>query len=182
MTFGDGNANMYPLVSLGVGSHEISHGFTEQHSNLAYFGQSGGINEAFSDMAAQAAEYYSKQQCSWSIGEEIFKGKHEALRYMERPSKDGKSIDKASQYRPQMDVHHASGVYNRLFYVLAHQPGWDVRQAFQVMIKANMDYWTPFTNFKEGACGILSATEDLKYPLESVKKSLDDVSISYEYC
>ncbi len=59
MTFGDGDATMYPLVSLGIGGHEISHGFTEQHSALEYFGQSGGMNESFSDMAAQAAEYYS---------------------------------------------------------------------------------------------------------------------------
>ena len=36
MTFGDGIDMFYPLVFLGVGAHEISHGFTEQHSNLIY--------------------------------------------------------------------------------------------------------------------------------------------------
>src|SRR4029079_4516028 len=56
MTFGDGVRMFYPLTSLGVAAHEISHGFTEQHSNLTYYGQSGGMNEAYSDMAAQAAE------------------------------------------------------------------------------------------------------------------------------
>ena len=58
MYFGDGASYFYPLVSLDVTSHEISHGFTEQHSSLQYSGQSGGINEAFSDMAGEAAEYY----------------------------------------------------------------------------------------------------------------------------
>ena len=95
MTFGDGDTMMYPLVSLGVGAHEISHGFTEQHSNLEYYGQSGGINEAFSDMAAQAAEYYSAKKNSWQIGPEIMKedSGYEALRYMDKPSRDGSSID-----------------------------------------------------------------------------------------
>ena len=59
MTFGDGGDILYPLVSLSIGAHEISHGFTEQHSDLQYFAHSGGINESFSDMASQAAAYYS---------------------------------------------------------------------------------------------------------------------------
>ena len=57
MTFGDGAATFYPLVSLDVTSHEISHGYTEQNSGLQYTGQSGGMNEAYSDIAGEAAEY-----------------------------------------------------------------------------------------------------------------------------
>ena len=53
MTFGDGATTFYPLVSLDVAAHEVSHGFTEQNSGLVYSGQSGGINEAFSDMAGK---------------------------------------------------------------------------------------------------------------------------------
>jgi len=121
MTFDDGRDFMHPLVSLGVGAHEISHGFTEQHSSLIYYGQSGGINEAFSDMAAQAAEYYTLKKSSWTIGSEIMKESSgmEALRYMERPSRDGRSIDHTSDYYQGLDVHHSSGVYNRLFYLLS---------------------------------------------------------------
>ena len=55
MTFGDGASTFYPLVSLDVASHEVSHGFTSQNSNLTYSGQSGGINEAYSDMASAKA-------------------------------------------------------------------------------------------------------------------------------
>src|SRR3546814_12024257 len=58
MTFGDGASTFYPLVSLDVSSHEVSHGYPEQNSGLNYSVQSGGINEAFSDMAGEAAEYY----------------------------------------------------------------------------------------------------------------------------
>lgn len=184
MTFGDGDTMMYPLVSLGVGGHEISHGFTEQHSSLEYFGQSGGMNEAFSDMAAQAAEYYSVGKSSWQIGPEIMKedSGYDALRYMDKPSRDGMSIDVADDYYGGLDVHYSSGVYNHLFYILANQPNWNIRMAFDVMVKSNMDYWTPYSTFDEGGCGMLNAAKDLGYPLDDVKKSLGEVTINYQSC
>ncbi|MDP1602056.1 MAG: M4 family metallopeptidase [Legionella sp.] len=184
MTFGDGERMMYPLVSLGVGAHEISHGFTEQNAGLEYYGQSGGMNEAFSDMAAQAAEFYSVGQSSWMIGAEIMKedSGYDALRYMDLPSKDGDSIDSADQYYSGLDVHYSSGVYNHLYYLMANQPGWDARKAFDVMVKANMDYWTPYATFVEGACGILSAAKDLGYSTDDIKQSLTTVAIKYQSC
>ena len=184
MTFGDGEDMMYPLVSLGVGAHEISHGFTEQHADLEYYGQSGGMNEAFSDMAAQAAEYYSTEHNSWQIGPEIMKESsgYDALRYMDKPSRDGMSIDSADDYYGGLDVHYSSGVYNRLYYLMANQPGWTARKAFDVMVKANMDYWTPYTSFDEGGCGVISAAGDLGYPVADVLKSLTEVAINYESC
>lgn len=184
MTFGDGDTMMYPLVSLGVGAHEISHGFTEQHANLEYVEQSGGMNEAFSDMAAQAAEFYSQGKNSWLIGAEIMKEEsgHQALRFMEEPSRDGKSIDRADQFQPGMNVHHSSGVYNRLFYLLANQPQWNTKQAFHVMIKANMDYWTPYSTFAEGACGIINAAHDLGFSVDDVKHALEQVALNGEVC
>ena len=184
MTFGDGDSMMHPLVSLGIGAHEISHGFTEQHADLEYFEQSGGMNEAFSDMASQAAEYYSQGKNSWAIGAEVMKAEsgHKALRYMDEPSRDGRSIDRADQYREGLNVHHSSGVYNRLFYLLANQPQWNVRQAFHVMIKANMDYWTPYSTFEEGGCGLINAAHDLGFSVADVKQSLEQVSINYQNC
>lgn len=184
MTFGDGEDIFYPLVSLGVGAHEISHGFTEQHSDLEYRGQSGGMNEAFSDMAAQAAEFYSLGISSWTIGSEITKedSGYEALRYMDQPSRDGESIDSADQYYSGIDVHYSSGVFNRLFYLMSTQPGWDTRKAFDVMVKANMDYWTSYSSFLDGGCGVLNATKDLGYSMDDVIDALNKVAINSERC
>jgi pseudolysin len=184
MTFGDGDTMMYPLVSLGVGAHEISHGFTEQHSNLEYYGQSGGINEAFSDMAAQASEYYSAGKNSWQIGPEIMKedSGYDALRYMDKPSRDGSSIDSADAYYGGLDVHYSSGVFNHLFYILSNQTNWNVRMAFDVMVKANMDYWTPYVTFDEAGCGVISAAKDLGFSVDDVKKSLTAVAINSDAC
>ena len=184
MTFGDGGSLFYPLVSLGIVAHEVSHGFTEQHSNLRYYGQSGGMNEAFSDMAAQAAEYFAYGNNSWTIGAEIIKpgAGFKALRYMDEPLRDGYSIDHKNEFEYGMDPHRSSGVYNKMFYLLATYPGWDVRQAFQVMVKANMDYWTPTTNFESGACGIVYAAQDLDYPLDGVETALSRVGLHPENC
>jgi pseudolysin len=181
MTFGDGGSWMYPLVSMGVGAHEISHGFTEQNSGLEYWGQSGGMNESFSDMAAQAAEYYSTGEASWMIGERIMKedSGYEALRFMDQPSKDGRSVDTAGDYYDGLDVHYSSGVYNHLFYLMSTTEGWTARKAFDVMVKANQDYWSPYSDFDEAAEGVLSAARDYGYDLEQVKAALDKVEVNY---
>lgn len=200
MNFGDGVTMFYPLTSLGVAAHEISHGFTTQHSNLKYEKQSGGINEAFSDMAAQAAEYFAYGKNSWQIGPEIFKEEGQALRYMDQPSKDCHgakpgpkvrcSLDDAGQYKDDIDVHYTSGIYNRFFYTLATTAGWDVRKAFNVMVQANAHYWTANTVFSvdptnprnSGACGILKAATDYDYNLNDVKAAFDVVKVKYSTC
>lgn len=190
MTFGDGVSMFYPLTSLGVAAHEISHGFTEQHSNLSYWGQSGGMNEAYSDMAAQAAEVYAYGKNSWQIGPEIFKRENEALRYMDKPSKDCNgnppgswcSIDDASQYYNGLDVHFSSGVYNHFFYLLGTSTKWTVKKAFDVMVHANQNYWTSNTNFETGACGVLKATKDLGYGVKAVKAAFKEVKIDTSKC
>ena len=51
VVIGDGCRLFHPLSSVDVVAHEIAHGFTEHTSGLIYRGQSGGLNEAFSDMA-----------------------------------------------------------------------------------------------------------------------------------
>jgi pseudolysin len=190
MTFGDGYSIFYPLTSLGVTAHEISHGFTEQHSNLTYTGQSGGMNESFSDMAAQAAEFYAYGKNTWQIGAEIFKAENEALRYMDKPSKDchGRkpgndcSIDDASQYRSNLNVHYSSGVYNHFFYVLGTSAGWDPKRAFDVMVHANSNYWTANATFVKAACGVINAAKDLGYDVTAIKTAFDVVKINYSNC
>src|SRR3546814_8285544 len=90
------------LTSLDVTSHEISHGFTEQNSGLQYSGQPGGMNEAFSDMAGEAAEYFDRGQNDWLVGAEIIKN-GTALRWMCTPTLDGRSIDDAADFTSSLD-------------------------------------------------------------------------------
>ena len=177
MTFGDGATTFYPLVSLDVAAHEVSHGFTEQNSGLVYSGQSGGINEAFSDMAGEAAENYMKGSNDWLVGAQIFKG-NGSLRYFEDPTRDGSSIGHASDYYDGIDVHHSSGVYNRAFYLLANTGGWNTRKAFEVFVLANRLYWGANTSFDQGACGVTRAATDLGYSLTDVAAAFTAVGVN----
>ena len=177
MTFGDGASTFYPLVSLDVSSHEVSHGFTEQQSNLTYSGQSGGMNEAYSDMAGEAAEFFMHGSNDWLVGADIFKGSG-ALRYMNNPPQDGSSIDNAANFTSSMDVHYSSGVYNKAFYLLANKPGWGTVKAFQVFARANRDYWTASSTFNQGACGVETAATDLGFTKADVTAAFTSVGVS----
>jgi pseudolysin/vibriolysin len=181
MNFGDGASTFYPLVSLDVTSHEISHGYTEQNSNLAYTGQSGGMNEAYSDIAGEAAEFYDRGAADFLVGRDIVKtsaGIGDALRYMCNPTQDGGSIDNAANYTSSLDVHYSSGVYNKSFCLLAKTAGWDVKKAFQVYALANKSYWTATSTFNSGACGVESAATDLGYNANDVIAAFTGVGVT----
>lgn len=179
MTFGDGYTSFYPLVSLDVVSHEVSHGFTEQNSGLVYFGQSGGINESFSDIAGEAAEFFVRGSNDWLVGADITKSQT-ALRYFETPSQDGQSIDSADQFYSGLDVHYSSGVFNRAFYLLAHKDGWDIRKAFETFAYANQFYWTSTATFESASCGVIRAAIDKNYNASRALESFLEVGVNCE--
>ena len=177
MTFGDGASRFYPLVSLDVAAHEVSHGFTEQNSGLVYSNQSGGMNEAFSDMAGEAAEYYMRGTNDWMVGEQIFKSAG-ALRYMDDPTRDGNSIGHASNYTSGMNVHYSSGVYNKAFYLLANKVGWNTRKAFDVFVDANRNYWTANMTFNQASCGVIDAATARGYSAADVTDAFSQVGVT----
>ena len=181
MTFGDGYTTFYPLVGLDVAAHEVSHGFTEQHSGLLYFGQSGGINESFSDIAGEAAEMYMRGSNDFKVGAEIFKA-GDALRYMDEPKTDGYSIGHTDKYYSGMDVHYSSGIFNKAFYLLVNPPEppdstWDVKKAFKLFARANQLYWTPSSTFDDAFDGLIKAAGDLSS--DDLSYSTDDVTAAF---
>src|SRR6476659_8270127 len=183
MSFGDGASTFYPLVSADVAGHEVSHGFTEQHSNLTYSGQSGGMNEAFSDMGGEATERYWKGSNDFLVGPEIFKGAAgQALRYMANPPQDGGSIDNAANYTSGLDPHYSSGVYNKMFCNLAKTSGWGTPTAFKVMARANALYWTASSTYASGACGVMTAATDLGLSTADAAAAFWRVGVSTSSC
>ena len=176
MTFGDGASRLFPLVSLDVVGHEVSHGYTQRTSGLIYRAQSGGMNEAFSDMSGEAVEAFLRGSNDWKIGYDIIKGSG-SMRYMNNPPLDRRSIGHARDYRNGMDVHYSSGVYNKAFYLLSSKPGWGIRKAFGVMIKANKMYWRPNSDFNSGVCGAMSAASDLGYNKCDVQSAFQSVGV-----
>ncbi|KTD14024.1 M4 family metallopeptidase [Legionella israelensis] len=180
-----GNGDIFLTApAQAVIAHELSHNFTEIHSGLFYEGQSGGINESFSDMAAIALQDYLSRSYSWywdgedwTIGREAVIGA-QPLRYMDDPTKDGMSIAHASDYTDDLNVHFSSGVFNKAFYLLAHKPGWSVQQAFQVMVDANMNYWSPIAYYDFAACGVIQAAIDRDLDKTAVMDAFAEVGVN----
>ncbi|MFJ6573702.1 M4 family metallopeptidase [Streptomyces sp. NPDC091292] len=127
MTYGDGSGNAKPLTSLDVAAHEMTHGVTAATAKLVYSGESGGLNEATSDIFAAAVEFYANNASDpgdYLIGEKIdINGNGTPLRYMDKPSKDGASKDSWYSGIGSVDVHYSSGPANHWFYLLSEGSG-----------------------------------------------------------
>lgn len=128
MTYGDGDGGSYlPLVAVDIAGHEMTHGVTSRTANLTYSGESGGLNEAMSDIFGTLVEYAANNSVStpnYLIGERIYTANNgsptptQALRYMFKPSLDNKSPDCYVGNIGNLDVHYSSGVANHFFYLL----------------------------------------------------------------
>ncbi|MET8406665.1 M4 family metallopeptidase [Streptomyces sp. NPDC005195] len=186
MTYGDGSGNTHPLTSLDVAGHEMSHGVTSNTAGLNYSGESGGLNEATSDIFGTGVEFYAANASDpgdYLIGEKInINGDGTPLRYMDKPSKDGGSADSWSSTVGNKDVHYSSGVANHFFYLLAEGSGAKTingvsynsptsngstvtgigrAKALQIWYKALTTYMTSTTNYKAARTATLSAASSL---------------------
>jgi len=127
MTYGDGDGVNYgPLVSLDVAGHEMSHGVTENTAGLTYSGESGGLNEATSDIFGTMVEFFAanpNDPGDYLIGEEFDLKNHAGFRRMDNPIADGSSPNCWSSNTKNLDVHYSSGVGNHFFYLLAEGSG-----------------------------------------------------------
>ncbi len=127
MTYGDGASNQRPLTSIDVAGHEMSHGVTEATANLNYFGDAGGLNESTSDIFGTAVEFSANNASDpgdYLIGEKInINGNGTPLRYMDKPSKDSRSVDCWSTSTGGMDPHYSSGPLNHWFYLASEGTG-----------------------------------------------------------
>ncbi|MEV7202377.1 M4 family metallopeptidase [Streptomyces griseoluteus] len=186
MTYGDGSGNVDPLTSLDVAGHEMSHGVTSNTAGLNYSGESGGLNEATSDIFGTGVEFYaanSSDPGDYLIGEKInINGDGTPLRYMDKPSKDGGSADYWSSSVGSKDVHYSSGVANHFFYLLSEGSGAKTingvsynsptyngstvtgigrAKALQIWYKALTTYMTSTTNYKAARTATLNAASAL---------------------
>ena len=129
MTYGDGSGNARPLVAIDVAGHEMSHGVTENvvPGGLTYSSESGGLNEATSDIFGSMVEFSANNASDagdYLIGEKInINGNGTPLRWMYDPTLDGLSHGCWSTTTRNIDVHYSSGVGNHFFFNLAEGTG-----------------------------------------------------------
>lgn len=171
MVFGDGKIFGRFTASLDVIGHELSHGVTEHEAGLAYFMQSGALNESMSDvfgvMVKQKLLNQTAAAANWLIGEELFKGRTlqgVALRSMKAPGtafddpllgKDPQPAHMKNYVRTFKDnggVHINSGIPNHAFYLVATALGgfaWDKagRIWYETLRDPQIKPLTGFTRF-----------------------------------
>jgi len=192
MFIGDGGSYFNNLGSIDVIGHEMGHGITAATSNLTYRGESGGLNESSSDIAGEAVEAYARAGGTgatlpvpsgndWMMGKEIAKN-GQPLRWMYKPSKDGKSPDAWKSNLKRLDVHYSSGPNNRMFYFLSmgssatvgsdyysqyltqapkNMTGIGIDKAYRIWFKANSTKFTSSTNYADARSKVLAAAQEL---------------------
>ncbi|MFF4362067.1 M4 family metallopeptidase [Streptomyces sp. NPDC001604] len=186
MTYGDGSGGTHALTSLDVAGHEMSHGVTSNTAGLEYSGESGGLNEATSDIFGTGVEFYANNSSDvgdYLIGEKIdINGDGTPLRYMDKPSKDGGSADSWYSGVGNLDVHYSSGPANHMFYLLSEGSGTKTingvtydsptsdgvavtgigrAAALQIWYKALTTYMTSSTNYAGARTAALNAAAAL---------------------
>ncbi|OAR23245.1 peptidase M4 [Streptomyces sp. ERV7] len=139
MVFGDGDGELFLdfTIPVDVIGHELTHGVTQYTANLEYFGQSGALNESFSDVFGSLIKQYalgqSADQADWLIGAGLLGPgiDGEALRSMKAPGtayddpqlgKDPQPATMDDFVRTSRDnggVHINSGIPNHAFYLAA---------------------------------------------------------------
>jgi Zn-dependent metalloprotease len=176
MIYGDGDGIVFKSFTsdIDIVGHELTHGVTENESNLDYENQSGALNESFSDifgiMIKQKYFNQDVKKANWLIGEKVMKGKNYAIRSMKAPGTaylnhpelgDDPQPATMDNYvnlpdTPAGDwggVHINSGIPNFAFYVAAYNIGgysWEKagRIWYEVLTDKNLAQSAAFTDVK----------------------------------
>ncbi|MCJ8167513.1 M4 family metallopeptidase [Pontibacter sp. E15-1] len=187
MRYGDGSTS--PLTSLDICAHEFGHGINQATANLVYQGESGALNEGFSDIWGAAVENWadpSKQH--WLIGEAV----GAPFRSMNNPSSLTYTLEDGTTgtypdtylgvgyYQGTADfggVHVNSSVLNYWFYLLSQGGngtndignlfkvvGISISKAAQIAYRAQRLYLTSTSNFLAARNATLQAARDLYCP------------------
>jgi bacillolysin len=115
--------NHFP-AALDIVAHELTHGVTDFSSGLIYEGESGALNEAFSDIMATAAEFFHQprgtglREADYIIGEDVFTPG--GIRALSNPSAKGDPDHYSVRYQGTGDnggVHTNSGIANHAYYL-----------------------------------------------------------------
>jgi hypothetical protein len=136
MCYGDGDHVLFDyVVSLDVAGHEFSHAITFNTAELEYQGESGALNESFSDILGTGIEWQVLgSKSNWYIGENVLLKEPYYLRSMNNPKLGWQPQPNTyngdywintdgcvpSESNDHCGVHINSGVQNYWFYLLTN--------------------------------------------------------------
>jgi len=186
MIFGDGDGVQFSNLAgaYDVVVHEITHGVTSSTANLEYQGQSGALNESYSDVFAAMAD-----NDDWQIGEDIYTPSisGDALRDMSDPHQGGQPADMNEYlYLPYTEdndnggVHINSGIPNKACYLVANQIGREKTE--QIYYRTLTYYLTPKSQFIDARNATMQSAADLygagSAEYNAVATAFDNVGIT----
>ncbi len=195
MVYGDGDGELFNRFtkSVDVIGHELTHGVTQYEADLIYFGESGALNESFSDvfgsLVKQRINNQTAESADWLIGVGLFteKVKGEAIRSMKAPGKayDDSVLGKDPQpahmddiYTGTKDnggVHINSGIPNRAFYLAATEIGgyaWE--KAGKIWYASLCEKLDSKANFKLAAEMTIAVAGELYGEASSEQKAVEN--------
>jgi len=159
----------------------MSHIYTAEHGQMTYESggyttQGGSMDEAFSDMAAEALNYYLRGSSDFLFWNDASRT-NTADRSLCAPSLPYYSH--ASQWTTKEEwAHYGATIYGKAFCLLSKTSGWDTKKAFQVFADANANSWTPSSNFNTGACGVEDAAAARGFPKADVTAAFKVVGVA----
>ena len=116
--------------SLDIAAHELTHGVIDSSSRLIYQGESGALNEAFSDIIGTSVEFFYQPagsgpgRADYLAGEDSFRGVlpgvPDGIRSMANPGLFGDPDHYSNRFTGSADnggVHINSGIANHAFYL-----------------------------------------------------------------
>lgn len=126
MIFGEGDGySMTALTSTEIVAHEFTHAVTENSANLIYNGESGALNESFSDIFGVSVDFYANPStANYLIGDESDLNGN-GFRNMSNPNANGHPDTYHGSYweyssSDNYGVHTNSGVQNYWFYLVVN--------------------------------------------------------------
>ncbi len=175
MTYGDGNSSYNPFTSLDIAGHEISHGLTQETSNLSGQNEAAALNEGFSDCMGAAIRYFGKQAANidWVIGDEIvgppFRSMSNPKLYENPDTYKGTYWDFNTQ-----ESHQNSTILSHWFYILTQGKtgtndngsaysvsGLGIAKSQAICYRMNTVYLTPNSNYADARTYSIQAAIDL---------------------
>ncbi len=175
--FGGGDCHYQPLTTLDVVGHEFAHGITQRTSNLIYRGESGALNEGFSDIYGKALELIEQpDQFTWDLGNRFAASPYaRKFRSMEDPTRHGNPrVYQGDLWHDGAGVHTNSGPLGHWFYLLVeggsgtNELGTSynvlpigVEDAFAIAFATNRNYLTEASTYTDAYQGSLLAAASL---------------------
>jgi len=181
LVYGDGAFFFSPLSgALDLVAHELTHAVTGETASLIYADESGGLNEATSDIMGAVVESFDDgflvSTRTWEFGEDIALI-DPWLRNMADPPSDGISIDSYDDYFTGIDVHYSSGIANRAFVEWVNDPDVTIEEAADIWYRGLQYYMAPSTTFTQARGATEQAATDL---FGATSPELDAVSAGWD--